>query len=74
MMKNRKKKKLPDMEKRLKKFAKKIFQIRGQKGTRKWVVEVMSSHFMFFLLKMGHSSIQETKRYLLATMALNDCY
>ena len=42
-----------------KKLWKKI-QISAQKGTRKWVVEVMSSHLVFFLLKMGHSSAQYT--------------
>ena len=32
----------------------KKFQIRMKNGTRKWVVEVMSSHLVFFLYKMGH--------------------
>ena len=40
-----------------KKFLKKI-QIKGQKGTRNWVVEVMSSNMVFFLLKMGHFNTQ----------------
>ena len=35
--------KLPDMEKKVRK-KKKNNQIRGQNGTRKWLVEVLSSH------------------------------
>ena len=44
------------MEKKVEKISEIFIQIRGQKGTRKWVVEVMSSHLVFFLLKVGHST------------------
>ena len=44
-------------EKKSTNCSEKSFEIRGQKGTRKWVVEGMLSHFVFFLYKMGHSTV-----------------
>ena len=50
-------KKLPDVERKItKNFTKKILKI-GPNGTRKWVVEIKSSHLVFFLYKMGHSTV-----------------
>ena len=46
------------------KNSEKIIQIRMKNGTRKLVVEVMSSDLVSFLYKMGHSTLQPTKSFL----------